>query len=123
MTDQPDLFGRSGGQRGFASGSPPVARTGPSRPAGPFHALGSDTSLEAAERVRPTLAARQDAVLRCLRRFGPSTAEEIADVLGLKTAFLVMPRLTELSQMGRVRKTDQRRKNRSGSSAVVWEVV
>lgn len=105
MTDQPDLF---------ASGAKPV---------GPYHARGSDTSREAAERVRPTLAARQDAVLRCLRRFGPSTAEEIADVLGLKTAFLVMPRLTELSKMGRVRKTSVRRTNRSGSRATVWRAV
>jgi len=104
MTDQSDLF---------ASGAKPV---------GPYHARGSDTSREAAERVRPTLAARQDAVLRCLRRRGPLTGEEIADALGWET-YRVLPRLTELSKMGRVRKTSVRRTNRSGSRATVWKAV
>jgi hypothetical protein len=92
---------------------------------GPFHARGSDTSREAAERIRPTLAMRQAAVLGCLRDFGPQTAEEIADRLGLPTAFFVMPRLTEMAQMDppRVRKTADRRVNRSGSSATVWAAI
>ena len=99
--------------------------THPPPAVGPFHAHGSDTSRAAAERVRLTLEPRQQAVLRQLRISGPLTAEEIADRLGLRTAFLVMPRLTEMSLMQppRVRKTVERRVNRSGSTATVWEAV
>ena len=92
---------------------------------GPFHAAGSDTSREAAERIRPTLAMRQAAVLGCLiRDCGPQTGEEIADRLSCET-YRVLPRLTEMAQMDppRVRKTAGRRVNRSGSTATVWEAI
>src|SRR3990167_9765943 len=59
---------------------------------GPFHARGSDTSCEAAERIRPTLAMRQAAVLGCLRDFGPQTGEGIADRPGCEM-FRGVPRV------------------------------
>lgn len=92
------------------------------RTEGPFHARGSETSREAAERVQLTLAARQDAVLAALRFLGPSTAEEIADHLGWDR-WVTQPRLSELKLLGRVRKTTERRKNRSGRSATVWSIA
>jgi len=94
---------------------------------GPFHAPASDTSWEAAERVRPTLAMRQAAVLRCLADFGPQTGEEIAIRLeyGIEGTYRILPRLSEMSRMDppRVRKTAERRLNWSQSSATVWEAA
>jgi hypothetical protein len=93
---------------------------------GPFHARGSDTSREAAERIRPSLAMRQAAVLGCLRDWGPQTAEEIADRLGWDR-WVTQPRLSELRGMDppRVRPTDERRRNRpvSGNGPGAWATV
>jgi hypothetical protein len=97
MSDQPNLFG-------------------------PYHAKGSDTSEAAAEMVKPSIAERQAKVLAVLRSLGPSTGEEIAHRLGWEV-YRTLPRLTELKNGGKARKTAERRQNESGATATVWEAV
>lgn len=53
----------------------------------PGHAKGSDTSRAAAEIVHETLAERQRRVLAVLRTRGPSTGQEIANVLHSATVW------------------------------------
>lgn len=50
------------------------------------------------------------------------TADEVAAVLG-EEPFSIRPRFTELSEMGRIRRTGARRRNRSGCQAAVWKAV
>ena len=64
----------------------------------------------------------QDAAYRCLLQLGPQTADEIAEQLR-KDRLAIRPRLTELKQLGLVRKTELRRKNASGMKATVWEAI
>lgn len=78
------------------------------------------TSREAAESTdAPRLRAM---VEHAMRIFGPMTADETAYKLALPI-LSVRPRLSELRRLGRIVSTGQRRKNRSGKSAIVWALT
>ncbi|APZ98046.1 hypothetical protein BWQ93_05800 [Sphingopyxis sp. QXT-31] len=81
-----------------------------------------DTSRAAAEHVAstaPLLRARALAVVECSNGL---TADEVAGKLGL-SILSIRPRLTELSRLGKVRDSGQRRPNASGRKAIVWAPV
>lgn len=77
------------------------------------------TSQEAAENLG-TVAGMRAAVLAEIRR-RPSTADEVAEKLGL-SVLSVRPRCSELRHFGRIVANGQRRKNASGVNAAVWTV-
>jgi hypothetical protein len=83
-----------------------------------------DTSIAAAEHIRPWAKGLRSLCKGKLRELGPSTADEVAVSLG-KHFIAIRPRLTELAQLGEIRDTGQRRKCRSGLGrpAIVWEVI
>lgn len=81
------------------------------------------TSEEAAQAI----GGRKSAVLRelafrVLEKFGPMTADEVAARCAM-SVLSIRPRISELGDMGRIRKTNERRRNASGQSAAVWEAV
>lgn len=81
-----------------------------------------DTSQAAADAIAadaPTLRAR---ALRVLERSNGLTADEVAGRLGL-SILAIRPRVTELSRLGKVRDSGERRKNASGRPAIVWAPV
>lgn len=77
------------------------------------------TSEEAAQKIDAKTL--REAVLVALKA-GPATADETADSLG-KSVLAIRPRFTELKKLGLVYKTAQRRPNRSGIKARVWDLV
>jgi predicted ArsR family transcriptional regulator len=87
------------------------------------HAPGAqdrDTSRAAAAEIdAPLLRARALAVVE---RSNGLTADEVAGKLGL-SILSIRPRLTELSRLGKVRDSGQRRPNASGRNAIVWAPV
>lgn len=66
-------------------------------------------------------ATLRGAVLRVLRREN-LTADEVACKLSL-SPLAIRPRCSELFAKGLIRKTEERRCNRSGKRATVWEFV
>lgn len=82
------------------------------------------TSRDAAREMEKRAPRLRDQVLKIIKAAGDygCTADEAASKLG-KTEFAVRPRLTELSKMGFIRRTDQRRKNASGLNAIVWVAI
>ena len=58
-------------------------------------------------------------VADALNDYGDMTADEIADRLGL-SVLSVRPRCSEMLNLGRIKPTGERRRNRSGKSASVW---
>ena len=78
------------------------------------------TSQEAAQNLG-TVAGMRAAVLAEIRRV-PSTADEVAEKLGL-SSLSVRPRCSELRHFGKIVYSGKRRKNAvSGVSAAVWMV-
>lgn len=61
-------------------------------------------------------------VIDALERFGPMTADECAERLQMDR-LSIRPRFTELKEMGMVRETDQRHRNKSGRMAKVLEIT
>jgi predicted transcriptional regulator len=61
-------------------------------------------------------------VLSVLQDVGPSTPDEIAEVMG-ESVLAIRPRCSELITMGQVCKTKHRRINRSGKAAAVLQLV
>ncbi|WP_348701138.1 hypothetical protein [uncultured Limnobacter sp.] len=61
---------------------------------------------------------------KCLRAISqiPMTADEVADVVE-KSILSIRPRIAELSKLGRIEDSGQRRTNESGKAATVWKVV
>lgn len=91
----------------------------PSYPAVPGW-KGRDTSREAAERVPAKVLQA-----KVLAEFRPGcwfTADEVAERLNL-SVLSVRPRVCELSALGKLRDSGERRKNPSGRSAIVWQAV
>lgn len=87
------------------------------------HALGSDTSREAAESINDFLPACQRSVLGALADGVTLTGDEIAERIGWER-WAVRPRLAELKRLGKIRDTGARRVNRaSGRRAAVWEAI
>lgn len=78
------------------------------------------TSVEAAQSINAETL--RETVLGWLRAHGPHTADEAAAVLG-ETVLAIRPRFSELKRLGRIVETEQRRKNTSGRSAIVWRAT
>lgn len=60
-------------------------------------------------------------VLQEIRR-RPLTADEAAEKLK-RNILSIRPRLSELVNSGRIEKSDERRRNASGKSAIVWRAT
>lgn len=81
----------------------------------------STTSREAAlkmKRRQPKLCERVLAVLVGVGAYGMTT-DECAAEMGL-SILAIRPRFTELKMLDKIERTDRRRKNESGMSAIVW---
>lgn len=92
------------------------------RRSGPYYARHSDTSRAAADSVVDTIGDRQAQVYGALIVLGPSRGERIAEYLSTQT-YRILPRLTELAELGRVHDTGRREPNKSGRNATVWAAV
>lgn len=80
-----------------------------------------DTSDAAAHSVGEVRGRHFVVILQTLESHGPLTTEEISGRSSLGY-HAVARRMRELLEAGRVRLTGERRKNRSGRQALVWEV-
>ena len=80
-----------------------------------------ETSKEAARTIEPTAKILREKVLEVLKR-GAKTADEVAEVLGVQI-WSCRPRLSELLARKQIKDSGVRRKNQSGKSAVVWELL
>lgn len=79
------------------------------------------TSEEAARSVAQRVAHLHKQILSLLEVHGPMTADETAERLG-ESVLTIRPRFSELNRARLIFKTSERRKNRSGRSAVVWKL-
>lgn len=123
-----EAFGETVLERKTADAAPEAGyrrpRRDPGEHPGPFHVAGSDTSEAAARSMLAGHADLQSRVLDYVTRCAATgaTCDEVETGMGLlhQTA---AARLRELELAGRVRKTEQRRKTRSGRSATVYRAV
>lgn len=76
------------------------------------------TSEAAAHAMRGSCEILRDRVLVAISRH-PMTADEAAGAVG-ESILSVRPRVTELSRLGKIERTGERRRNVSGQSAAVW---
>lgn len=76
------------------------------------------TSQAAAESMAPKASTLREACLVELRQAN-GTADEVAERLG-KSILSIRPRISELSKLGQIADSGQRRENESGNRAVVW---
>lgn len=97
--------------------SPYVERTYPDTPG---H-RGIDTSVDAAEAMKPTKSRLQDDVLKELAN-SPATSFQLADRMGISYA-AIQPRTTELRILGKIIDSGQRHKGDNGRSSIVWRIV
>ncbi len=81
----------------------------------------TDTSAAAASSIGKACGRIQRTVLLAITEVGARglTAEELAGRLGMART-TVQPRTTELKLQGLIRKSEQRRPNRNGRTAIVW---
>lgn len=89
------------------------------------HAPGArdrETSRDAAAAVSETALQLRAQALAVVERSNGLTADEIAGRLGL-SILSIRPRLSELSRLGKVRDSGDRRRNVSGRAAIVWQPV
>lgn len=89
------------------------------------HAPGAqdrDTSQAAAEGIAPRAPKLREMALAILERSNGLTADQVAARLGL-SILSIRPRITELTRLGKVRDTGERRPNASGKNAIVWAAV
>jgi hypothetical protein len=93
----------------------PIARY----PHGPGYKR-SGTSSAAARHVADTATRLRMDVLREFTA-GEWTADQIATRIG-RSILSVRPRVSELSALGKIEPTGERRKNESGMTAAVWRV-
>lgn len=92
-------------------------------PEAPGHKEKGGTSKEAAKKVEKSGRAatlRTSVLAQYLR--GDWTADEVAENLG-ESVLSIRPRVSELLAAGKLRKTRERRKNASGSSAAVYSYI
>ncbi len=80
-----------------------------------------DTSMEAATAIKDRAVILRE---RCRDELKARdlTADEIAERLG-ESVLSIRPRISELYKRARVWPTGERRKNKSGKSAVVWRLM
>lgn len=82
-----------------------------------------DTSRAAAAEIAPSAPLLRERVLTAFERSTGMTADECAGRLGL-SILTVRPRVTELSRLGKLRDSGDRRRNSiSGKRAIVWQPV
>ena len=95
---------------------PPGASSGtyPNHPGWKRHG----TSQDAAESAAPCAKTLRASALRVLK-LEDLTADEVAAKLD-EDVLSIRPRISELAVQGKIIETGQRRKNRSGKSAMVW---
>lgn len=89
------------------------------------HAPGArdaDTSRAAATDAAETAPQLRARALAVLEHSNGLTADEVAGRLGL-SILSIRPRVTELSRLGKVRDSGERRRNASGRGAIVWTPV
>jgi hypothetical protein len=104
-------------QLGLFAESPPPAARYPEQPG--FKVVGA--SEEAARQAAGSAARLRRAVLAELR-VSPGTADEIAARLR-RSVLSIRPRVSELKTMREITTTGERRRNESGMSASVWQVM
>lgn len=63
----------------------------------------------------------QNLCLSMFEKYGPLTADEVAWHLR-ESVLAIRPRITELSKLRAIEKTELRRKNHSNHSAIVWRL-
>src|SRR5512139_2528461 len=80
-----------------------------------------DTSKAAADAMRPRAGTLRAAALKILST-APRTADEVAAQLG-ESILSIRPRITELSRLGYVIATKERRANQSTHKAIVWTIT
>ena len=78
-------------------------------------------SRKAALAIKPHAPTLRERCFRSLVGL-PMTADEVADLLD-KSILSVRPRIAELSKLGKVEDSGQRRTNESGKAATVWRAV
>jgi predicted ArsR family transcriptional regulator len=64
----------------------------------------------------------RDTVMAVLELHGPSTADQVASLLS-QSVLSIRPRVAELHKMGLIVATGERRRNRSGHSAMTWRIA
>jgi predicted ArsR family transcriptional regulator len=80
----------------------------------------SDTSLEAAQAIEPSVSTiLSDVLIAVSSAPNGLTADECAHILNL-SPLTVRPRFTELKRDGLIIPSPEKRKNRSGRRAQVW---
>lgn len=83
----------------------------------------TDTSKDAAEKVKPKAAWVRARVIDALTRQGPMTTVQIAAAVGLPYE-TVQPRTSEARALGLIEDSGQRGKSRDPSkSAIVWRIT
>lgn len=80
-----------------------------------------DTSVAAAEALKPRLGRLQRLVEATIREAGENglTADELASRLDMNR-WSIQPRTSELRRMGRIGDSGTRRLNSTGKKAIVW---
>lgn len=81
-----------------------------------------DTSSASAEAMVDTAPILRARCLAALERSNGLTADEVAGRLGA-SILSVRPRISELTRLGKVRDSGDRRHNVSGKRAIVWAAV
>lgn len=82
----------------------------------------SDTSRAAGASMAKAAPKLREAVLKAFEKSKGMTADECAGRLGL-SILSIRPRVTELSRLGKLRDSGERRANGSGRKAAVWVPV
>lgn len=79
-----------------------------------------DTTRDAAVAMRGRAVVLRLKVMQALG-VKPMTADECADALD-ESVLAVRPRLSELHARGMIEETEERHRNRSGKTAIVWRI-
>jgi hypothetical protein len=80
------------------------------------------TSAESADAIAGRAQRLRDTVMAVLELHGPSTADQVASLLS-QSVLSIRPRVAELHKMGLIVATGERRRNRSGHSAMTWRIA
>ena len=86
----------------------------------PARSTDPSTSHESADKI--DIAFMESLVVKVLFDFGPMTSEEVSDKLGMRLVS-VSPRFRPLANKRVIIDTGEKRKNKSGRSAIVWKLI
>lgn len=81
-----------------------------------------ETSADAADAAAETAPILRARCLATLERSNGLTADEVAGRMGA-SILSIRPRISELTRLGKVRDTGERRNNASGKKAIVWAAI